>query len=80
MLLIFHLLVRLHPIILYITSLHTHTYTLEHTQAALMVTYPSTYGVFEEEIKTIIDCIHSHGGQVSASFHSPLLLHYCITY
>jgi len=32
--------------------------------AALMVTYPSTYGVFEEEIKTITDCIHSHGGQV----------------
>ena len=30
-----------------------------------MVTYPSTYGVFEEEIKTIIDCVHSHGGQVS---------------
>jgi hypothetical protein len=33
-----------------------------------MVTYPSTYGVFEEEIKTIIDCIHSHGGQVT---HTP---------
>jgi glycine dehydrogenase len=31
---------------------------------ALMVTYPSTYGVFEEEIKTIIDCVHSYGGQV----------------
>lgn len=32
--------------------------------AALMVTYPSTYGVFEEEIKNIIDLIHSYGGQV----------------
>lgn len=32
--------------------------------AALMVTYPSTYGVFEEEIKTIIDYIHARGGQV----------------
>lgn len=32
--------------------------------AALMVTYPSTYGVFEEEIKNIIDTIHSYGGQV----------------
>ena len=32
-----------------------------------MVTYPSTYGVFEEEIKTIIDCVHSHGGQVRIS-------------
>lgn len=32
--------------------------------AALMVTYPSTYGVFEESIKEIIDVVHSHGGQV----------------
>jgi glycine dehydrogenase len=32
--------------------------------AALMVTYPSTYGVFEEGIKEIIDCVHGHGGQV----------------
>lgn len=32
--------------------------------AALMVTYPSTYGVFEEDIKTVIDIVHSRGGQV----------------
>ena len=32
--------------------------------AALMVTYPSTHGVFEEHIKEICDVIHSHGGQV----------------
>jgi len=32
--------------------------------AALMITYPSTYGVFEEEVKTIVDLIHSYGGQV----------------
>jgi glycine dehydrogenase len=32
--------------------------------AALMVTYPSTYGVFEEGISEIIDTIHSRGGQV----------------
>ena len=32
--------------------------------AALMVTYPSTHGVFEEKIKTICDIIHQHGGQV----------------
>jgi glycine dehydrogenase len=32
--------------------------------AALMVTYPSTHGVFEEEIKAICDLIHQHGGQV----------------
>ena len=32
--------------------------------AALMVTYPSTYGVFEEGIIEITDTIHQHGGQV----------------
>ncbi len=34
------------------------------TLGALMVTYPSTHGVFEEAIREIIDIIHSHGGQV----------------
>jgi len=32
--------------------------------AALMVTYPSTHGVFEETIVEICDIIHQHGGQV----------------
>ncbi len=32
--------------------------------AALMVTYPSTHGVFEETIVEICQVIHSHGGQV----------------
>ena len=32
--------------------------------AALMVTYPSTHGVFEEEIREICDLIHRHGGMV----------------
>jgi glycine dehydrogenase len=32
--------------------------------AAVMVTYPSTYGVFEEEIKDLCDLVHAHGGQV----------------
>lgn len=32
--------------------------------AALMVTYPSTHGVFEEQIKEICDVVHAHGGQV----------------
>lgn len=53
-----------------------------------MVTYPSTYGVFEEEIKTIIDCIHSHGGQVhSLRYHCALCVYvvelttfYTVTY
>ena len=32
--------------------------------AAIMVTYPSTHGVFEEAISDICEIIHSHGGQV----------------
>jgi glycine dehydrogenase len=32
--------------------------------AAIMVTYPSTYGVFEEEIERICALVHEHGGQV----------------
>jgi glycine dehydrogenase len=32
--------------------------------AALMVTYPSTHGVFESSIKQITKLIHDHGGQV----------------
>lgn len=32
--------------------------------AALMITYPSTHGVFEPAISEICDIVHSHGGQV----------------
>ncbi|MCC6318957.1 MAG: aminomethyl-transferring glycine dehydrogenase [Gemmatimonadaceae bacterium] len=32
--------------------------------AALMVTYPSTHGVFEEGIKEVCAIVHTHGGQV----------------
>jgi glycine dehydrogenase len=32
--------------------------------AALMVTYPSTHGVFEEAITQICQVVHQHGGQV----------------
>ena len=32
--------------------------------AALMVTYPSTHGVFEDGIKEICEIVHRHGGQV----------------
>jgi glycine dehydrogenase len=31
---------------------------------ALMVTYPSTHGVFEQDIRRICDIVHAHGGQV----------------
>jgi glycine dehydrogenase len=32
--------------------------------AAVMITYPSTHGVFEEHISEICDVVHGHGGQV----------------
>ncbi len=32
--------------------------------AALMITYPSTHGVFEEDVKRICAIVHEHGGQV----------------
>ncbi|MDX9885682.1 aminomethyl-transferring glycine dehydrogenase [Thauera sp.] len=32
--------------------------------AALMITYPSTHGVFEESIREMCDIVHQHGGQV----------------
>jgi len=35
-----------------------------HELSSLMVTYPSTHGVFEEEIKEICEIIHQNGGQV----------------
>ncbi|MFZ9941178.1 MAG: aminomethyl-transferring glycine dehydrogenase, partial [Luteolibacter sp.] len=40
--------------------------TIEHSAnlAALMVTYPSTHGVFEATIRDICELIHQHGGQV----------------
>ncbi len=38
----------------------------EHSRnlAALMVTYPSTHGVFEESIREICEIVHKYGGQV----------------
>ena len=32
--------------------------------AALMITYPSTHGVFEQKVTDICELVHSHGGQV----------------
>jgi glycine dehydrogenase len=32
--------------------------------SCLMITYPSTHGVFEETIREICDILHAHGGQV----------------
>lgn len=32
--------------------------------SGIMITYPSTYGVYEETVKDITDIVHQHGGQV----------------
>lgn len=42
------------------------TKATQHSErlSALMVTYPSTHGVYEESIRTICQIIHDHGGQV----------------
>ena len=32
--------------------------------AAMMITYPSTHGVFEEGIRRMCQIVHTHGGQV----------------
>jgi glycine dehydrogenase len=31
---------------------------------ALMITYPSTHGVFEDEVRRVCEIVHTHGGQV----------------
>ncbi len=36
----------------------------QDTLAATMITYPSTHGVFEADIKEICQIVHDHGGQV----------------
>ncbi len=42
------------------------TKAAEHADdlGALMITYPSTHGVFEEEVQRICEAVHRHGGQV----------------
>ena len=47
-----------------LTDLEKKITEYQNNLAALMVTYPSTHGVFEEEIKTITKMIHNAGGQV----------------
>jgi glycine dehydrogenase (decarboxylating) len=32
--------------------------------AGIMITYPSTYGIYEETVKEITEIVHQHGGQV----------------
>lgn len=47
-----------------IADLKTKAEQYKDTLGALMVTYPSTYGVFEEGIKEICNIVHENGGQV----------------
>ena len=45
-------------------DLHTKVEKYASNLAAIMITYPSTFGVFEPHVKKAIDLVHSHGGQV----------------
>jgi glycine dehydrogenase len=47
-----------------LNDLQTKAVQYKNELAALMITYPSTHGVFEESIGQICDCIHANGGQV----------------
>ena len=47
-----------------IEELREKTIAIKDSIAGLMITYPSTHGVFEEGIKEITSIIHEHGGQV----------------
>ena len=47
-----------------VTDLRAKAAAHKNDLACLMVTYPSTHGVFEESIKEICAIVHEHGGQV----------------
>jgi glycine dehydrogenase len=47
-----------------LVDLKTRAEEFSDSLSALMITYPSTHGVFEESIIEITDLIHKHGGQV----------------
>ena len=47
-----------------VPELQKHAEAHAESLAALMVTYPSTHGVFEESIQDICAIVHAHGGQV----------------
>ena len=47
-----------------IVDLERQTVAAGDRLAAVMVTYPSTHGVFEEGITSICEIVHRHGGQV----------------
>ena len=47
-----------------LADLHAKADQHQNDLGALMVTYPSTHGVFETTIREICEIVHSHGGQV----------------
>jgi len=47
-----------------LADLRTKAEAHKNDLACLMITYPSTHGVFEETIREICEIIHAHGGQV----------------
>jgi len=47
-----------------VEDLRAKTAEYHDTLAALMITYPSTHGVFEQAFRDICDLVHQHGGQV----------------
>jgi glycine dehydrogenase len=47
-----------------VNDLRSKAQTYQKNLACLMVTYPSTHGVFEEAITEICDIVHQHGGLV----------------
>jgi glycine dehydrogenase len=47
-----------------VNDLQTKAETYRNRLAAMMITYPSTHGVFEAHISDICEIVHDHGGQV----------------
>lgn len=47
-----------------VTDLRAKAQQHSNTLAAIMVTYPSTHGVFEERIQEVCEIVHEYGGQV----------------
>ncbi len=47
-----------------VEDLKTKAAQYQQELSGIMITYPSTYGVYEETVKEITDIIHQYGGQV----------------
>ncbi len=47
-----------------VADIHAKAEQYQDRLAAIMLTYPSTHGVFEEEIRQICEIVHQYGGQV----------------